>query len=118
MPVPYDIGVRIQALAFLQLGVPVEEIQRLLGPSKAIIYRWCRTVITRGYNSEKPEKILLEYLVNKPRSGRPRKATVKIKEKIIKILIKSSVICTLTGLEIGLHVGVLPRTVQHVLKRL
>jgi transposase len=118
MPVPHDIGVRIQALAFLQLGVPVEEIQRLLGPSKATIYRWRRTAITRGYDSEKPEKILLEYLVNKPRSGRPRKATVEIEEKIIKILTKSSVTRALTGLEIGLRVGVSPRTVQRVLKRL
>jgi hypothetical protein len=63
--VRHNTGVGVQALAFFQLGISLQEIYCLLGPTERTIYHWRKTVIKRRYNPGKPEKILFEYLTNK-----------------------------------------------------
>jgi hypothetical protein len=75
---PVDVGVQVQALAYLELGYTPAQIEVYLGVSKSAIYRFRRTAIERGYNPQESKKILIEYLVDAPRSGRPTKVTEAI----------------------------------------
>jgi len=86
MPVPIDVGVRIQALGYLELGYTPAQISEYLGISESAIYRFKRTAIDRGYNPQKSKRFLLEYLVDALRSGRPTKVTEAIEASIVSIL--------------------------------
>ena len=119
MPRPrQDVGVRIQALVYLNQGMPVNEISRLLKTSRASIYRWRSIATERGFDPNKNKGIQLEYLVDAPRSGRPPKVTKQIERQIVKAITKTKTSRSLTGLEIGLQVGLSERTIHRVLKRL
>ena len=70
-----DIGVRVQALALLEVGYTPAQIEAYIGVKPSATYRFRCTAIKRGYKPEESKKILLEYLVDAPRSGRPTKVT-------------------------------------------
>ena len=112
-----DIGIRIQALALLEVGYTPAQIQAYLGVSIPSIYRFRRTAIERGYNPLESKKILLEYLTDAPRSGRPPKVTEAIENSIVSAISKNSTTRSLTGQALGLQFGVSAKTVQRVLKR-
>jgi transposase len=112
-----DVGVRIQALVCFQLGWTPTQIEETLGVSKSALYRYRRTAINRGYDPQACPKILLEYLTDAPRSGRPTKVIPAIEDSIIIAISKNSTTRTLTGQDIGLQVGLSPRTIRRVLKR-
>jgi len=44
----------------------------------------------RGYDPSKDTKILLLYVVDAPRSGRPKKCTPELEEEVIKVISKNS----------------------------
>jgi hypothetical protein len=67
---PIDVSVRIQALAYLELGYTPVQVKEVLRVSKSVLYRFRQTIIKRGYKPEEIKKILLKYLVNILRSGR------------------------------------------------
>ena len=112
-----DIGIRIQALALLEVGYMPAQIQAYLGVSIPSIYRFRRTAIERGYNPLESKKILLEYLTDAPRSGRPPKVTEAIENSIVSAISKNSTTRSLTSQALGLQFGVSAKTVQRVLKR-
>jgi transposase len=116
--VPIDVGVRIQALVCLQLGWPPAQIEATLGVSKSTLYRYQRTAIKRGYDPEACPKILLEYVTDAPRSGRPTKVTPEVEEEIITAISKNSTTRALTGQDIGLQLGLSARTIQQFLKKM
>ena len=79
----HDLGTRIQALTLLEAATGVPWITQLTGISKSAIYRLRSTAIARGYDPTISSKLLLAYVEDAPRSGRPKKATEEVKELII-----------------------------------
>lgn len=68
-----DAGTRLQALALAEHGVPRNIITSLTSVTSPTIGRYQRQARDRGYNPEISHALLLSYVVDKPRSGRPRK---------------------------------------------
>jgi hypothetical protein len=113
---PVDVGVRIQALACLELGYTPAQIEAYLGVSKSAVYRFRRTAIDRGYNPQESKKILLEYLVDAPRSGRPTKVTEAIEASIVSTLSQNST-RSFTSKKLGLQFHLSASTIKRTLKR-
>jgi transposase len=114
---PIDVGVRIQALAMLEVGYTPAQIEEIIGVKPSATYRFRRIAIERGYNPKESKKILLEYLVDAPRSGRPTKVTQAIEESIVSAITKNSTTRSLTSQDVGLKVRLSASTIQRVLKR-
>ena len=67
----YPLGVRIQAISLLNAKVEIAQVEFLSGLPRSVIYFWNRKAKTRGFDPTKDPRILVEYLENNPRSGRP-----------------------------------------------
>ena len=78
----YDPATRAQALTILQLKRPITEITEKTGFNKSTVGRIEKRAKERGYTPETSQTILLAYVEDVPRSGRPKKATVEVEEKI------------------------------------
>ncbi|KAH8821830.1 hypothetical protein F5884DRAFT_769175 [Xylogone sp. PMI_703] len=76
----HDLGTRVQALALLEASVPQPEITAITGIAKSSLYSLRRNAINRGYDPKVDRRILLKYVVDGPRSGRPRKYPKKGEE--------------------------------------
>lgn len=68
-----DAGTRLQALALAEHGVPRHIITSLTSVTSPTIGRYQRQARDRGYNPDVSHALLLSYVIDKPRSGRPRK---------------------------------------------
>ena len=68
-----DAGTRLQALALAEHGVPRHIITSLTSVTSPTIGRYQRQARERGYNPDVSHALLLSYVIDKPRSGRPRK---------------------------------------------
>lgn len=68
-----DAGTRLQALALAEHGVPRHIITSLTSVTSPTIGRYQRQARDRGYNPDISHALLLSYVIDKPRSGRPRK---------------------------------------------
>jgi transposase len=64
----------------LQLQRPVKEITKTTGFNKSTIGRIEKRAKERGYTPEKSQTILMAYVEDAPRSGRPRKITPEVEE--------------------------------------
>ena len=119
----YDNGTRIQALTMLQLGHPVSEIVLKTGYHKSTILRIQQKAISRGYDPEKDSKILLAYVEDAPRVGRPKKITSETEEAIIKAISKNSTTRQLSSQKIANIVsplvrgGISARSIHRALSR-
>lgn len=71
-----DAGTRLQALALAEHGVPRHIITSLTSVTSPTIGRYQRQARDRGYNPDISHALLLSYVVDKPRSGRPRKPSL------------------------------------------
>src|SRR5258706_6691984 len=78
-----DVGIRIQCLVYLEFGLHVDEIEKILGVHPSSIYRYRRTAIARGYNPAKSRQILLSYLQDAPKPGRPTVCTLEVVNQVI-----------------------------------
>ncbi|KAI9888893.1 MAG: hypothetical protein M1814_006182 [Vezdaea aestivalis] len=65
----YSIAQRAQALTLLEIK-PVAEVMTRTGMGRQTLYDLKRKAIERGYDANKP--LLDEYVVDAPRSGRPK----------------------------------------------
>lgn len=68
----YDPGTRLQALALAEAGIPLPIIQAVTQLSRQSIYRLKRQARERGFDPAVSLQLKLEYVVDRPRSGRPR----------------------------------------------
>jgi transposase len=66
-----DLGARIQALVLLERGVHHTEITEITGVSKSSVYGSRKIAKERGYDPSQSKSILLRYVEDAPRSGRP-----------------------------------------------
>ena len=87
---PNDAGTRVQALTMLQLEQPLKEIVSKTGLDRTTIRRIEKRARARGYTPETNPKILLAYIEDAPRSGRPTKITPEVEEKVIEAISKNS----------------------------
>ena len=120
---PTDNGTRVQALTLLQKKTPILEIMADTGYSKGAIYEILKKAKQRGYDPEKDKKVLIAYVEDAPRSGRPKKCTPEVEEEVIKIISKNSttrqlstdmIASMLTPLVKG---GISARSVHRILRR-
>jgi len=88
--VQYDLGTRIQALTLLEVATGIPRITELTGMSKSTIYDIRKKAIEQGYNPQVSTKLLLSYVEDAPRSGRPKKATEEVEDLVIKTVTKNS----------------------------
>lgn len=86
----HDVGTRLQALCLLENKIPITEIISITGISKPSIYSIRKTAIARGYNPQESRKLLIAYVTDAPRSGRPPKATTEVKEQVKQTITKNS----------------------------
>ena len=74
----------------LQLKHPVKEIVEKIGLNKSTIGRIEKRAKEWGYTPETNPTIIMAYIEDVPRSGRPKKVTAEVKEKIIEAISKNS----------------------------
>lgn len=112
----HDVGVRLQCLALLKSGIPVAQIEATLRVPKASIYRFRRLAVERGYNPTVDKRILLQYVADAARSGRPTVQTAENVQRVIDFVTSSKEGRTSTTHQIGARTGLAPRTVYRILK--
>src|SRR5450432_4256535 len=83
----YSIGARIQALTYLELGLPTFQIEAKTRIRKAQIYNIRKKALLRGWI---PDSVIETYHINdSSRSGRP-KASQEVVDSILDIVTKNS----------------------------
>ena len=68
----HPISIRIQALALLHSGIDIEHIMAATGMSCQAIQYWDQKAKKRGFNPAIDPRILMEYVEDSRRSGRPK----------------------------------------------
>ena len=86
----YDMATRAQALTMLQLQRLVKEITTVTGYDKSTIGRIKKRAKARGYIPKTNPRIILAYVDDAPRAGKPKKVTLEIEEEVIKTISKNS----------------------------
>ena len=75
---------------------PITEITEKTVFNKSTVGLIEKRAKERGYTPEISPMILLVYVEDVPRSGRPKKATIKVEEKILAVISKNSTTCLLS----------------------
>ncbi len=74
---------RIQAMALAEAGIEKKIAAASAGITVSSVYRVIKRAKDRGYNKNESSIMKMKYVVDEPRSGRPRKANA---EKEVEIL--------------------------------
>ena len=114
----HDVGERIQALTLLEFGWKPSEIAKILPFSVRHIYRLRKLAIERGYNPAESRSILIQYVQDAPKAGRPLKATKEKEEEIEKTITLDRYAREKTLNQLGNDIGLLANTILRILKRL
>ena len=85
----HDVGIRLQALALAEAGIPVKTITAMTEISRWTISRLQKQARDRGYDPNTSKKLLLSYVTDAPRSGRPKVATPEIENVILTAVRKN-----------------------------
>jgi hypothetical protein len=85
----HSIGARIQAITFLELGLPHFQITAKTGISKAQIYKLREKALSRGWNPIISRIIEVHHVEDGSCSGRPRLAQNAI-DLILEIVTRNS----------------------------
>jgi len=80
----------VQALTLLSKGFKPNKIKADTGLLKSTIYNLQKKALSRGYDPSKDQKILIAYMEDAPKVGRPKKCTPEVEEAVIKIISKNS----------------------------
>jgi hypothetical protein len=86
----HDIGTRLQALTLLEIKVPIATITEITGISKSSITLLRRNAIARGYDPTKSKRLVLAYVEDASRSGRPTKVAEEVEKKVVTVISKNS----------------------------
>lgn len=83
----HDVGTRLQALCMLEYGLPIAQIIADTGMSSSSVYRLRDNAIKRGYARNEGRKLLLSYVADIERPGRPKVATTEaVAQEVIRIV--------------------------------
>ncbi|MCJ1242297.1 hypothetical protein MMC14_010305 [Varicellaria rhodocarpa] len=114
----HDLGERIQALTLLTAGWKVADVAKVVILSESQIYRIQRNAKERGFQPEISPIALAKYVEDKPRFGRPNKATPEIEKEIQESITRDRYAREKTITQVELKVGLSPNTILRILKRL
>ena len=78
----HDDGTRLQALALAEAGIAVKIITAMTDISRWTISRLQKQARDRGYDPNTSKKLLLSYVTDAPRSGRPKAVTPEVESAI------------------------------------
>jgi hypothetical protein len=120
----HDPGARLQALSLWEYGVSLALVANLTKISEQHIRKIKRKALKRGYDPDVCKVILLRYVEDDLKTGRPA-ITETVKDLIIKILVRNSSTraysCQRLAFEVGEKLGqekaISARTVFTVLKK-
>jgi len=113
----YNYGTRIQALTLLQEGKTIDYIKEKTKYSKSTIYDLLKKAKSRGYDPNKDSRILLVYVEDSERIGRPKKLTEEVKEAIISTISKNSTAKIAALVSPLVKGGISDRSVHRALRR-
>jgi len=120
---PHNNGPCVQALTLLSKGFKPDEIKADTGLSKSTIYDLQKKALSRGYDPSKDRKILIAYVEDAPKVGRPKKCTLEVEEAVIKTISKNSTTRELSTQKIADMVsplakgGISARSIHRILRR-
>ncbi|KAL8937429.1 MAG: hypothetical protein Q9211_003696 [Gyalolechia sp. 1 TL-2023] len=80
----HSAGQRVQALAYLQAGWQQKDVANAVGLSQSAISKLAAKAKERGWNPKDKPIIELEWVVDKPRTGRPHALTPEKEAQVIK----------------------------------
>jgi transposase len=80
----YDICARTQALSLLAFGLPTSAVEDVVGIPARTLRNILEKAKKRGFDPTKDQKILLHYVEDGERTGRPREIDDDRKEALIK----------------------------------
>jgi transposase len=78
----YPLAVRAQVVSFRVAGLTNKHIVETTGVSLRQIQSWYNNALKRGYDPSVSVLLKDEYLVDAPRSGRPKKAAAEVAEEV------------------------------------
>ena len=113
-----DLSVRVQALNLFDHSVSLAQIEVETSVKPSSLYRIRRQAISRGQKPKQGSPILLKYIEDAKRSGRPKKATPEVIQKVVDIVTKDTAgrhsTCNLVAEQIGNISG---RTIHRIFKQ-
>ncbi len=118
-----DAATRAQALTLLQKGVAIDKIIKDTNYARRSIYNILKKAKDYRYDSSKDTRILLSYVEDAPRSGRPKKCTLEIEEQVINIISQNSTTRELSTQKIAntlallIKGGISARSIHRILRR-
>jgi transposase len=81
--VRYSIAQKIQALTLISSGFTTKHASKVTGIPEQTIRRVKQTALQRGFEPERDPRILEAYVVDAPRSGRPKTISEAIEQKLL-----------------------------------
>jgi len=87
--IKHTIGARIQALTYLELGLPIFQITTKTGISKARIYAIRKEALLRGWDPNISTIVEVHHVEDSTRSGR-QKTSQEVVDLILEIVTKNS----------------------------
>ena len=115
--VNHDDGTRMQALALAEAGIAQKIITAMTEISRYSISRLKKTARDRGYDPSESKKLLLSYVIDTPRSGRPPVITQAVEEAILEAIRKDRYGREKTSFMLAREQGLSSSTVLRVLRR-
>ena len=113
----HDNGTRLQALALAEAGIAVKIITAMTEISRWTIIRLQKQARDRGYDPNTSKKLLLSYVTDAPRSGRPKVVTPEVESAILAAVRKDRYGREKTLLMLTAEQGISATTVLKVLKK-
>jgi transposase len=113
----YGLALRVQCLTLFEVGIPLPIICNKYNVTKSAVYRWRRIAKSRGYDPDKDPRILMSYVEDAPRSGRPTVCTWERTQQLVAEVTGSKAGRNMTCKELGQKLGVSAKSVYRILQR-
>ena len=85
----YNDGTRLQALTLAEYGIAAKIVTAITEVSRWTVSRLKQQARDRGYNFTVSKKLLLSYVSDAPRSGRPSVITPELESAILAVVRKN-----------------------------
>jgi transposase len=112
----FDIATHVQALALFEEGITIKHIIEITGLFRHSIYDLRKRAQQRGYNPTVSRVILMKYIEDAPRSGRPKKATEEKAAELLNHVRKDRIGREKSTAELGELIEVSARTAHWILR--
>jgi transposase len=114
----HQITIRAQALALVTLAnMPVATVAEMTGISRQHIYILIKNAKQRGFNPTVDPRILEEYVIDAPRSGRPKEISPLVEQAIIETVTKDRAGREKSSEYLAYEAGISQSSTLRILKR-